>query len=76
MCAYRYYPIQGIKDGLSPGGQVPVRREINEWIDSKNQTDRDQVVLFILALDYFQQMDPKDRDSYFQIAGRIRPRII
>ncbi|KAL2846033.1 hypothetical protein BJX68DRAFT_268890 [Aspergillus pseudodeflectus] len=69
MCAHRYYPIQGIKDGLSPDGQVPIRREINEWIESKDQADRDQVVLFVLALDYFQQMDPKDRDSYFQIAG-------
>ncbi|KAJ0417681.1 hypothetical protein BJY00DRAFT_315629 [Aspergillus carlsbadensis] len=69
MCAYKYYPIQGIKDGVSPDGKVPVRREINEWFYSKSQADGYQVVLFLLALDHFQQMDPNDRDSYFQIAG-------
>ncbi|KAL3472854.1 hypothetical protein BJX99DRAFT_261920 [Aspergillus californicus] len=66
---HEYYPIQGIKDGIDTAGRVPLRREFNEWSKSPSQTDRNQVILFILALDYFQQIDPKERDSYFQIAG-------
>jgi hypothetical protein len=67
--SYKYYPIQGIKDGLNPDNQPPLRREFNEWCDSKAQSDRDQVVLFVLALEHFQAIDPSSKDSYFQIAG-------
>ncbi|KAJ0414790.1 hypothetical protein BJY00DRAFT_18664 [Aspergillus carlsbadensis] len=67
--SYEYYPIKGIEKGFNPDSQPPLRRELNEWVESKAQSDRDQVVLFILALDYFQAIDPNSKDSYFQIAG-------
>ncbi|KAI5925049.1 tyrosinase [Camillea tinctor] len=66
---YEYYPIRGIQDGLGPDGRVPVRREFKEWSESKNPTDRIQVILFILSLRRFQGVAPESRDSYFQIAG-------
>ncbi|KAH6849645.1 tyrosinase [Chaetomium sp. MPI-CAGE-AT-0009] len=36
--AYKYYPIQGIKAGWGPGNRVPIRREINEWSDSRDHS--------------------------------------
>ncbi|KAL2825952.1 common central domain of tyrosinase-domain-containing protein [Aspergillus cavernicola] len=67
--AHEYYPIQGIKDGVGPDGRVPIRREFNDWSQSRDPAAKNQVVLFVLALEHFQKMDPKERDSYFQIAG-------
>ncbi|KLJ11736.1 hypothetical protein EMPG_09647 [Blastomyces silverae] len=67
--SYKYYPIQGIEEGLGPGNQVPIRREFNEWSTSQVHRDQIQVVLFLLALNDFQAIPPDSRDSYFQIAG-------
>lgn len=67
--AYKHYPIQGIRGGLGPGDQVPIRRDLNEWSESKDPVDQMQVILFLLALKHFQEEPPDSRDSYFQIAG-------
>ena len=67
------YQIQGIKAGLGPGEQVPLRREIDEWWFSKNENDLNQRSLYILALQKFMDMtpDPKNPNdlSFFTIAG-------
>lgn len=65
----KYYAITGIQKGRGPNGSVPFRREVDEWWFSKEKNDLYQRSLFVYALHQFQQMDPKDRDSYFQIAG-------
>ncbi|KAH8159805.1 hypothetical protein CIB48_g8448 [Xylaria polymorpha] len=67
--SYKYYPITGIKEGLGPNGKVPVRREIDDLSTSKDPTDKIQFILYLLALKGLQDVDPADRDSYFQIAG-------
>lgn len=63
------YPIIGIKSGLDNGDRVPLRQEIDALFDSIKPTDKMQVQLFILALKHFQEMDPVDKLSYFQVAG-------
>ncbi|KAF2967938.1 hypothetical protein GQX73_g5626 [Xylaria multiplex] len=67
--SYRYYPITGIKDGWGANGEVPVRRDFDEWSTSKDPKDKTQFILFLLALKGLQAVDPASRDSYFQIAG-------
>lgn len=52
-------------DGLNR--RVYVRQNIDEW--SSNKSNKRQVDLFIMALEKFQKLDPKDKISYFQIAG-------
>jgi hypothetical protein len=68
------YPITGIQKGLGPRGDplrvVPLRREIDEWWESNSPVDVNQRTLFILALDFFQKMDPEEMLSYFQVAGK------
>ncbi|KAK4862915.1 hypothetical protein LT330_010745 [Penicillium expansum] len=70
---WKYYPINGISvnseepSKLGPEVQVPIRQEIDSW--SNNPANEKQVKLFVMALSRFQKIDPKDRDSYFQIAG-------
>lgn len=70
------YPITGIQKGLGPRDDplrsVPLRREIDEWWGSSDPGDVNQKTLFILALDFFQKMDPETMLSYFQIAGKSR----
>lgn len=66
------YPIVGVKVGLDSGERVSLRQEIDAWFDSIKPTDKMQVQLFILALKDFQEMDPANRLSYFQIAGYKR----
>lgn len=67
------YGITGIKAGLGPGEQVPLRREIDEWWFSKDANDLNQRSLFIYALIEFMDMTPEPEDSndlsYFSIAG-------
>lgn len=63
------YPITGIRKSLGPGEQVPLRREIDEWWDSKDKNDLFQKSLYIYALNEFKKMDPKDQMSFFAIAG-------
>lgn len=69
--ADKSYPIQGIKEGHGPKqGQVPVRREIDEWWFSKDPNDRNQHSLFIYALQAFQTRGYDEDDlSYFSIAA-------
>ncbi|KAJ5253116.1 hypothetical protein N7489_003526 [Penicillium chrysogenum] len=71
--AYEYYQIQARfpatdsnpDDGINR--KVFVRQDIDEW--SSKKSNKKQVDLFILALDNFQKLDPKERLSYFQVAG-------
>ena len=69
------YGITGIHEGLGPGDQVPIRREIDEWWFSKNENDLNQRSLFIYALIDFMSMDPDPAKglnlSYFGIAGMM-----
>jgi hypothetical protein len=72
--AYEYYQIQArfpAKDSNPDDGinrKVFVRQDIDEW--SSKKSNKKEVDLFILALDNFQKLDPKERLSYFQVAGR------
>lgn len=68
--AYKFYAITGIKEGRGPDGQVPIRRDFDEWTQSTDSKDVIQVKLYLLALKQFQSISPEKRDSYFQIAGR------
>jgi hypothetical protein len=52
---------------MGPETPVPIRQEIDSW--SSNPANEKQVKLFVKALHRFQQIDPKERESYFQIAG-------
>lgn len=61
------YIITGIKAGCSPNGAVPVRQEIDDW--SSKEENHKQVNLFLLALRRFQDVPPRERDSFFQVAG-------
>lgn len=67
------YEIAGIKAGLGPGEQVPLRREIDDWWFSKDENDLNQRSLFVLALQRFMDMTPNPGNphdlSYFSIAG-------
>lgn len=71
-------PIKGIQTGRGPNGELPIRREIDEWWFSKDPNDLNQRSLFIYALAEFQKKglkDPKkgDDESYFSIAGKMKP---
>jgi len=63
-----WYPVTGIQDGLGPApGQVPIRREVDEWYkDSNTIWER---CLFFRAMTIFQQMPVEKQLSYYQIAG-------
>ncbi|KAF8453580.1 hypothetical protein BDZ91DRAFT_668585 [Kalaharituber pfeilii] len=50
-----------------PQQPVPLRQEIDAWSD--NPENKRQVDLFLLALHQFQNIDPREQYSYFQIAG-------
>ncbi|CAG7969261.1 unnamed protein product [Penicillium salamii] len=71
--AYEYYQIKARfpssesdpNDGINR--KVFVRQDVDEW--SSKKSNKKQVDLFILALDRFQKLDPKERLSYFQVAG-------
>lgn len=73
--SYKYYPLTGIKAGWGTKGDVPLRQEISAW--SNDEKNKEQVILFILALRRFQDIPPAQRDSYFQIAGVLSsPRLL
>lgn len=72
--AHEYYQIKArfpLKDP-SPddgiNGKVFIRQDIDEW--SGKRSNKKQFDLFLLALNNFQKLDPKERLSYFQVAGR------
>ncbi|KAF2004872.1 Di-copper centre-containing protein [Amniculicola lignicola CBS 123094] len=69
-----FYPITGIQDGLDPKIDAPLRKvhlrlEIDEWYQSQQIVHINQRALFFPAFWTFSQMSPKERLSYFQIAG-------
>jgi tyrosinase len=63
--SHRCYLITGIRDGCGADVPLPVRRELDEWTESKDPKDKSQVILFLLALKHFQAVPPESRDSYF-----------
>lgn len=67
--SYKYYPIIGIKEGWGSNGQVPIRRDFDEWSQSTDAKDKIQVLLYLLTLKRFQAVSPEKGYSYFQIAG-------
>jgi hypothetical protein len=82
------YKITGITAGLSiaqvPSGQdadqfyssrpVPVRLDIDDFYPPQTQLGKDQVWLFLTALQTFQNISPTtEKLSYFQIAGKTHP---
>lgn len=63
------YPITGIHAGKGANGSVPARQEITEW--SSKPENSTQVNLYLLALRRLQDKPPAERDSWFQIAGKM-----
>jgi tyrosinase len=61
------YVITGIPTVPSPNGEVPIRQDCDTWSQAK--ANADQANLFILALRFYVDMDPLDRDSFWQTAG-------
>lgn len=67
------YAIKGIQAGRGPNGQLPIRREIDEWWFSPEANDVNQRSLFIYALNNFQKrgLTKNDDLSYLDIAGSV-----
>ena len=70
-----YYSIEGIHDGLEADKhqllrKVHLRMEIDDWYQSQLPIHVNQRALFFPAFWNFSQMDPKEKLSYFQIAGQ------
>lgn len=65
------YAIKGIQAGRGPNGELPLRREIDEWWFSPDPNDLNQRSLFIYALNKFQKrgLDQNDDLSYLDVAG-------
>ena len=62
------YPIIGIKDGIGPDGSRPLRYELRKFVDpDHNKYAREQLNLFLLALERIQAMPREERLSWFQI---------
>ncbi|QSS48849.1 photo-regulated tyrosinase [Histoplasma capsulatum var. duboisii H88] len=65
---YEYYAITGIKAGTVPDQKkAPIRQEIDEW--SNNKANADQVDLFVMAWRNLMNTSPRERGSFFQVAG-------
>ena len=70
-----YYPIVGIHHGLDPDKhqllrKVHLRMEIDEWYQSQQLIHINQRALFFPAFLEFSRKPPKEKLSYFQIAGK------
>jgi hypothetical protein len=70
--SYEYYPVrtrypEGSTSDDGVNRKVFVRQDIDDW--SGKKSNKKQVDLFIMAMDKFQNKDPKERLSYFQVAG-------
>ncbi|KAJ3552388.1 hypothetical protein NM688_g4174 [Phlebia brevispora] len=64
------YPIVGLKGGIGPDGSRPLRYEINKFANpAHNPYARDQLNVFLLALEKIQAMPRTERLSWFQISG-------
>lgn len=59
------YAITGIPTTPGKKGQVPIRQDCDTWSESEPA----QKNLFLLALRFYVDMDPLDRDSFWQTAG-------
>lgn len=59
------YAITGIPTTPGGHGEVPIRQECDAWSKSESI----QKNLFLLALRFYVDMDPLDRDSFWQTAG-------
>ncbi|PGH12901.1 hypothetical protein AJ79_04001 [Helicocarpus griseus UAMH5409] len=65
---YEYYAITGIQAGVvSDQKKAPIRQEIDEW--SANKANADQVDLFVMAWRNLMNTSPRERGSFFQVAG-------
>ena len=64
-----FYPINGIREGRGPNGEIPVRMEIDDWWLSKEKIHLNQHTLAFTALNKMYLMSPHDKLSYYQIAG-------
>ncbi|KAI8958938.1 Di-copper centre-containing protein [Daldinia sp. FL1419] len=62
------YAITGIKAGVTPD-TVPLRLEVDSWYPGQTKEHLLQNSLFIWALRFLEDKDPKEKLSYFQIAG-------
>ncbi|KAI0854170.1 Di-copper centre-containing protein [Daldinia vernicosa] len=62
------YVITGIKAGITPD-TVPLRLEVDSWYPGQTKEHLLQNSLFIWALRFLEDKDPKEKLSYFQIAG-------
>ena len=68
------YPIVGIKDGIGPDGSRPLRYEISKFVDpAYNPYAKEQLNLYLLALERIQGMSREERLSWFQIGGECVP---
>lgn len=63
------YAITGIKEGID-GDVLPLRPEVDSWYPPKTEEHIIQVNLFLLALKKLQDMDPTEKLSFFQVAGK------
>lgn len=73
-----FYPVTGIKDGIGSNGEIPLRREIDEWWSNgtRDPVIEKQKYLFTTALQILHDRPPVDKTttqpsrlSYYQIAG-------
>ena len=63
------YGITGVTPRVKgPDGAVPLRQNCDDW----SKANPIQANLFILALRFYVDMDPLDRDSFWQTAGEYR----
>ncbi|KAH6627480.1 common central domain of tyrosinase-domain-containing protein [Chaetomium tenue] len=62
------YVLTGIKTGVI-GEQVPLRLELDSWYPGKTQEHLIQNSLFLWALKLFEEKDPTEKLSFFQVAG-------
>ncbi|KAI9868865.1 MAG: hypothetical protein M1813_004716 [Trichoglossum hirsutum] len=63
------YAITGIPTDRGINGEVPIRMECDAWTSSNQPVHLEQKNLFLLALRFYVDMDPLDRDSFWQTAG-------
>lgn len=67
------YPITGIQDGLPDveiPGRIPLRVEVDDFYTLDEYAV--QRNLFLLAMAKYEAMDPKEKLSYFQVAGTLK----
>ncbi|KAK6344406.1 hypothetical protein TWF696_008042 [Orbilia brochopaga] len=62
------YPITGIQTGITPPS-VPLRLEVDSWYPGTTEEHLLQNSLFLWALKLFQEREPDEKLSYFQISG-------